>query len=72
MKARTPGPPPGVVDFDSENVDDPCAVSCYAMDVFQYLKARERSFTVSDYMPGQVLIILLLKINLLVNTQSIY
>lgn len=33
--------PKGVNDFDSENLRDPFQVSCYAMDIFEYLKNRE-------------------------------
>lgn len=53
-KLRTPAPPSGVVDFDKENIADPCQVSVYAMDVFKYLKTREVDFIVGDYMPRQV------------------
>lgn len=33
--------PEGVKDFDKENWNDPCQVSTYAMDIFNYLKNRE-------------------------------
>ncbi|XP_058795596.1 G2/mitotic-specific cyclin-B3 [Phymastichus coffea] len=41
-------------DFDVENWNDPYQVSHYAMDIFQYLKDRERLFPVTDYMERQV------------------
>lgn len=43
-------PPPGVVDFDLENWNDPFQVSQYAMDIFNYLKSRERLFLIDDYL----------------------
>lgn len=33
--------PPGVVDFDAQNMDDPSQASEYAMETFQYYKNRE-------------------------------
>lgn len=43
-------PPPGVCDFDQENWNDPFQVSHYAMDIFNYLKSRERLFPIDDYL----------------------
>ncbi len=48
-----PIPPPGVIDFDKENWDDPNQVSEYAMDTFYYYRHREKEFAVRDYMPDQ-------------------
>lgn len=45
--------PPGVVDFDRENWDDPFQASHYAMDIFNYLKTREPQFQVDDYIGRQ-------------------
>ncbi|KAI5640639.1 G2/mitotic-specific cyclin-B3 [Phthorimaea operculella] len=42
--------PQGVVDFDKENWSDPLQVSHYAMDIFNYLKGRERLFKIDDYL----------------------
>ncbi|XP_076242603.1 cyclin B3 [Calliopsis andreniformis] len=41
-------------DFDTENWLDPFQVSHYAMDIFNYLKDRERLFPIGDYMEKQV------------------
>ncbi|CAK9814661.1 G2/mitotic-specific cyclin-B3 [Anthophora plagiata] len=41
-------------DFDAENWLDPFQVSHYAMDIFNYLKDRERLFPIGDYMERQV------------------
>lgn len=41
-------------DFDAENWLDPFQVSQYAMDIFNYLKDRERLFPIGDYMEKQV------------------
>ena len=41
-------------DFDGENWSDPYQVPQYAMDVFEYLKQRERLFPINDYMERQV------------------
>ncbi|XP_076649011.1 cyclin B3 [Halictus rubicundus] len=41
-------------DFDGENWLDPFQVSHYAMDIFEYLKSREKLFPVGDYMQKQV------------------
>ncbi|KAF3426722.1 hypothetical protein E2986_06422 [Frieseomelitta varia] len=41
-------------DFDAENWLDPFQVSHYAMDIFNYLKDRERLFPIGDYMEKQV------------------
>ncbi|XP_053606375.1 G2/mitotic-specific cyclin-B3 [Plodia interpunctella] len=43
-------PPSGVADFDQENWNDPFQVSHYAMDIFNYLKSRERLFPIDDYL----------------------
>lgn len=37
-------------DFDVENWLDPYQVSHYAMDIFEYLKERERLFPIGNYM----------------------
>ncbi|CAH2067596.1 unnamed protein product, partial [Iphiclides podalirius] len=42
--------PEGVTDFDQENWNDPFQVSHYAMDIFNYLKGRERLFAIDDYL----------------------
>lgn len=34
-------PPPGVHDYDAEQMDDLGSVAMYAMDIFNYLKTRE-------------------------------
>jgi len=41
-------------DFDVENWLDPYQVSYYAMDIFEYLKERERLFPIGDYMDRQI------------------
>lgn len=41
-------------DFDVENWLDPFQVSHYAMDIFNYLKDRERLFPIGDYIDRQV------------------
>ncbi|XP_043284432.1 G2/mitotic-specific cyclin-B3 [Venturia canescens] len=47
--------PPGVQwDFDAENWRDPYQVSQYAMEIFEYLKGREKLFVITDYMERQV------------------
>lgn len=46
--------PPGVEDFDKENMSDPIQVANYAMEIFDYMKLREKSFQVDDYMSRQV------------------
>ncbi|EFN77747.1 G2/mitotic-specific cyclin-B3 [Harpegnathos saltator] len=47
--------PEGVLwDFDAENWLDHLQVSTYAMDIFQYLKERESSFVITNYMERQV------------------
>lgn len=47
--------PPNVQwDFDAENWHDPYQVSQYAMEIFNYLKKREKLFPISDYMERQV------------------
>jgi len=40
-------------DFDAENLQDPLQVSCYAMDIFKYLRERESKFPIDDYMDRQ-------------------
>ncbi|CAK1602696.1 unnamed protein product [Parnassius mnemosyne] len=42
--------PDGIVDFDKENWNDPFQVSHYAMDIFNYLRSRERLFPIDDYL----------------------
>ncbi|XP_021197012.3 G2/mitotic-specific cyclin-B3 isoform X1 [Helicoverpa armigera] len=42
--------PLDVADFDKENWNDPFQVSNYAMDIFNYLKSRERLFPIDDYL----------------------
>ncbi|XP_072937167.1 G2/mitotic-specific cyclin-B3 isoform X2 [Epargyreus clarus] len=42
--------PEGVADFDQENWTDTVQVSNYAMDIFNYLKSRERLFPIDDYL----------------------
>lgn len=54
IKNQNSRPPPGVVDFDKENWDDPFQVSHYAMDTFNYMKSREEEYRVPDYMVKQV------------------
>lgn len=52
----TSGPAPvpdGVIDFDRENWDDPVQVSDYAMDIFNYLKEREKTFKIDAYLERQ-------------------
>ncbi|KAK9872228.1 hypothetical protein WA026_017031 [Henosepilachna vigintioctopunctata] len=46
--------PEGVNDFDKENWNDVNQSSQYAMDIFNYLKEREKSQIIPDYMPRQV------------------
>ncbi|XP_022215104.1 G2/mitotic-specific cyclin-B3-like [Drosophila obscura] len=46
--------PLDVVDFDRKNCNDPCQVSHYAMDIFNYLKTREQQFHIEDYMHKQI------------------
>ncbi|XP_024891724.1 G2/mitotic-specific cyclin-B3-like, partial [Temnothorax curvispinosus] len=41
-------------DFDVENWLNPYQVSHYAMDIFEYLKERERLFPIGNYMDRQV------------------
>ncbi|XP_014204001.1 G2/mitotic-specific cyclin-B3 [Copidosoma floridanum] len=41
-------------DFDVENWQDPYQVPQYAMDIFDYLKEREKLFPINDYMEHQV------------------
>lgn len=42
--------PEGVADFDKENWNDITQVSNYAMDIFNYLKSRERLYVIDDYL----------------------
>lgn len=46
--------PEGVVDFDKENWNDELQASHYAMDIFNYLKEREKKTKIPDYMERQV------------------
>ena len=41
-------------NFDQENWEDPYQVSHYAMDIFNYLKEREKNFIIGDYMEKQI------------------
>lgn len=50
----TQQPPDDVEDFDKEKFNDPFQVSMYAMDIFKYLKSREKEFTITDYMQKQI------------------
>ncbi|XP_049851612.1 G2/mitotic-specific cyclin-B3 isoform X1 [Schistocerca gregaria] len=52
-RKKEPLPPPGVEDFDAENMSDPVQVSEYAMDIFSYLKEREAKFVIDNYMERQ-------------------
>lgn len=52
----SPKVPAGVEDFDKENMLDPIQVSNYAMEIFEYMKQREKTFQVDNYMSRQVLI----------------
>lgn len=45
--------PDGVIDFDRENWEDPVQVSDYAMDIFNYLKEREETFKIDEYLVRQ-------------------
>ncbi|XP_075214707.1 cyclin B3 [Lycorma delicatula] len=53
LSKESPGPPPGVDNFDKENWDDPHQVSHYAFDIFEYLKSREAHYTMTEYMEKQ-------------------
>lgn len=48
-------PPPGVIDFDQshQNPNDPYEVSEYTMDIFTYLKDREKCYPMIPYMDKQ-------------------
>ncbi|KAF6215268.1 hypothetical protein GE061_010020 [Apolygus lucorum] len=46
-------PPPGVHDYDQEQLKDLFSISNYAMDIFDYLKRREKDFKVEDYIHRQ-------------------
>ncbi|KAJ9590979.1 hypothetical protein L9F63_015985 [Diploptera punctata] len=53
VKSEEPVVPPGVDDFDKENLHDPSQVALYSMDIFNYLKEREELFKVADYIDAQ-------------------
>lgn len=40
-------------DYDAECARDPCHVSEYAADIFNYFKEREKKFRIGDYMGRQ-------------------
>lgn len=46
-------PPPGVIDFDQQTPNDPYEVSEYTMDIFSYLKDREKCYPMLPYMDKQ-------------------
>ncbi|XP_067619602.1 G2/mitotic-specific cyclin-B3 [Eurosta solidaginis] len=46
--------PHGVEDFDKANWNDIFQVSHYAMDIFTYMKSREKEFVITDYMEKQI------------------
>uniref|UniRef100_A0A0A9XLG3 G2/mitotic-specific cyclin-B3 n=1 Tax=Lygus hesperus TaxID=30085 RepID=A0A0A9XLG3_LYGHE len=46
-------PPPGIDDYDQEQLKDLFSASIYAMDIFDYLKRREKDFKVDDYINRQ-------------------
>lgn len=46
-------PPPGVDDYDQEQMEDLGSVAMYAMDIFNYLKSRESHFKIDDYITKQ-------------------
>lgn len=46
-------PPPGVIDFDQQAPNDPYEVSEYTMDIFNYLKDREKIYPMQPYMDKQ-------------------
>ncbi|XP_014292383.1 G2/mitotic-specific cyclin-B3 [Halyomorpha halys] len=52
-QVRRPKPPPGVEDYDLEQMNDLGSVAMYAMDIFNYLKSRENHFKIDDYMSKQ-------------------
>jgi G2/mitotic-specific cyclin-B3 len=45
--------PTNVEDFDRENWRDIFQVSNYAMNIFEYLKQREKDYNIKDYMSNQ-------------------
>lgn len=45
--------PPGVEDFDSTCMNDPCSISNYASEIFKYYKEREKLFPVRKYLHKQ-------------------
>lgn len=53
MTSDPPAVPDGVIDFDRENWDDPMQASHYAMDIFNYLKEREKVFKIEPYIQQQ-------------------
>ncbi|KAG8228086.1 hypothetical protein J437_LFUL000085 [Ladona fulva] len=47
--------PPNVEDFDGKTKNDPFEASCYAMDIFNYLKTREAFFSIDgSYLSRQI------------------
>lgn len=46
-------PPPGIIDFDKQSPNDPYEVSEYTMDIFNYLKEREKFYPMQPYMDKQ-------------------
>lgn len=46
-------PPAGVIDFDQQSPNDPYEVSEYTMDIFNYLKDREKIYPMQPYMDNQ-------------------
>ncbi|KAJ6638317.1 G2/mitotic-specific cyclin-B3 [Pseudolycoriella hygida] len=46
-------PPIGVIDFDKQTPNDPYEVSEYTMDIFKYLKEREKYYPMVPYMDKQ-------------------
>lgn len=53
VSSGLPSVPDGVIDFDGENWDDPLQASHYTMDIFNYLKSREKDFVIHAYMHQQ-------------------
>lgn len=49
-------PPAGVIDFDQQSPNDPYEVSEYTMDIFNYLKDREKCYPIQPYMDRQLYI----------------
>lgn len=46
--------PPDIEDYDKKLMGDPTHVPEYAMDIFEYLKEREKYYIIEDYMDRQV------------------